>query len=140
MNLQDAIRKVRLLGNVKEGRGFTRAEVHSARQLSQRLIEQFSIQSEPTVIVRSQRRPSWDSWEQVAGEFRLRLRRFGKRASISIIEGKHLVSIKGDDEEWTAQQVSAGGWETVSRGTGVRTLHAYLSEHVRGYSFFRTRG
>jgi len=141
MNLQDAIRKVRLLENVKEGRGFTRAEVESALQLSKRLMAQFSIQeSSPAAPLRMKRRPSWDYWEQVAGQFGLRLHRFGKRASISIIEGKHVISIKGDDEEWSAQQASPGGWESVARDQGPRSLQAYLSEHVvRSYSFFKAR-
>ena len=142
MNLQDAIRKVRLLDNVKEGRGFTRAEADAASKLSQKLRAQFSITESPQpVTISVRRRPSWDCWEQVAGEFSLRLHRFGKRASLTIIEGKHVISIKGDSEEWTAQQAALGGWESVANGSGPRALHAYLSEHVvRSYAFFRPRG
>ena len=141
MNLQDAIRKVRLLENVKVGRGFTHAEAESAQQLSKRLMAQFSIQESPTAVpLRMKRRPSWDFWEQVAGQFGLSLHRFGKRASISIVEGKHVISIKGDDEEWSAQQTSPGGWETVAHDRGAHSLQAYLSEHVvRSYSFFKAR-
>ena len=142
MNLQDAIRKVRLLENVKEGRGFTRAEAESARELSQRLIQQFSIKDiqASSSPLRLKRRPSWDYWEQAAAEFGLRLHRFGKRASIAIVEGRHVISIKGDNEEWTAQRASAGGWESVAHDQGFRSLRAYLSEHVvRSYSFLRAR-
>ncbi len=143
MNLQDAIRKVRLLENVREGRGFTQAEVDAARELSQRLMTQFSIRERPASAgspIRLKRTPSWEHWEQVAGEFGLRLHRFGKRASIAIIEGKHVISIKGESEEWTAQQSSLGGWESVGGGSGPRTLQTYLAANVvRGYSFLRSR-
>ena len=143
MNLQDAIRKVRLLENVRAGRGFTQAEIDAARELSQRLRTQFSIREGlgPTSSpIRLKRMPSWDHWEQVATEFGLRLHRFGKRASIAIIEGKHVISIKGEAEEWTAQKSSVGGWESVGAGSGPRSLHTYLAEHaVRNYSFLRSR-
>jgi hypothetical protein len=68
------------------------------------------------------------------------MRRFGKRASITIVDGKHVISIKGENEEWTAQKTSSGGWENVAHGAGPRTLQTYLAEHVvRSYSFFKSR-
>jgi len=143
MDRQEAIRKVRLLENVRAGRGFTQAEVDAARELSQRLMTQFSIRetpAAPAAPMRLKRIPSWDHWEQIASEFGLKLHRFGKRASIAIIEGKHVVSIKGETEEWTAQKASAGGWESAGGGSGPRALHSYMTANTaRSYSFFRPR-
>jgi hypothetical protein len=140
MNVQDAVRKIKLLETVSEARGFTRVEAECARNISGRIASRVSIPETLATVIRSNRRiRSWVYWEQMAKEFDLPLRHFGNRASFEIVPGRHIVTIHADEASWTAQRRSRGGWETIVRNSGPATLRKYMAENLtRGYSMLAT--
>jgi hypothetical protein len=139
MTLHDAIRKLRLLANVKQSRGFTVAEARAAAEMTRKLREEFKL-NESSIRLRPVCEVSWDAWETLALEFGLVLRKFGKRASFSVVNGQHVVTIKGDTAEWLAQKVSNHQSTTIRKDVGVESLRHYLkSVVVREYALFTRR-
>jgi hypothetical protein len=140
MDAQATLRKLKLLATVREGRGFTSAEVECAQKISQRLSERIPQPDNELVVIRRRKSArSWGYWQQIAEEFGLRLRRFGSRGTIAIVENKHIVAIRADDASWMAQRLSSGGWETVARGTEPASLRKYMATHVFRGSMFASR-
>lgn len=139
MKLDDVIRKVRLLRKVTLENGASEAEAESAARLASRLMERFAVAPEDVRPVPPQRRRSWVYWEQLLGEYGLRLNRFGGFASASLGHGV-LLNIKLASGQWCVRRASALGWQTAICDTGLESLRAYLEKNgPRNYSLGRQR-
>src|SRR5579864_2117621 len=86
MRIEDALRKIRLLRQVKAANGSSEAEAENATALIRTLMDRFAVKSDevrpsndPTV-----HRMSWVYWDHTLEEHGLQLRYFGKRGNASI--------------------------------------------------------
>ncbi|MGH7933774.1 MAG: DUF2786 domain-containing protein [Candidatus Binataceae bacterium] len=128
MKIEDALRKIQLLRRVKPEAGASQAEAENAANLERALMNRFSLAPQNVRLARPpQTRLTWVYWEMLLDEFGIRLRRFGKRGSASLI-GDRTVYISLATGEWRVQKMSAGGWERVDHGWGVESFRAYLSK------------
>ena len=135
MKIEDALRKIRLLRQVKPENGASDAEADNAAMLARTLMERFAVKSED---VRPNNGPlfrmSWVYWEQLLAEYGLELRRFGKRGSAWIGRDKQVL-MRLDTGEWRVQRTTPGGTEDVAADTGVETFRTFLSKNApRMYS------
>ena len=135
MKIDDAIRKLRLLRKITPENGAFEPEAENAARLARLLMERFSIATEdvrssPTEV----RRLSWVYWEQLLGEFGVRLDRFGNRGSASLGRGV-LVLIKLATGQWSVRQASRDDSKVLARDWGLESLRTYLvSNGPRSYS------
>ena len=138
MKLEDALRKIRLLRAVKQENGASEAEVASAANLVQSLMERFAVRPDDAAPIRPPIfRMSWVYWEQLCNEHGLELKRFGKRGSARIGPDR-LVLIRLETGEWRVQRSARGVDETIAHDCGVEALRIYLNHHAsRTYSLAR---
>jgi hypothetical protein len=130
MKIEDALRKIRLLRQVKPENGSSDAEVENAAQIIRSLMERYTVKSED---VRSYNdapfRGSWVYWDHLAEEYGLELRHFGKRGSVSI--GRDMQAmLRLDTGSWRVQRGNNGSTQVLAEGSGVETFQAYLSKNT----------
>jgi hypothetical protein len=135
MRVEDALRKIRLLGQVIPERGASKSEAETATRLVQALMERYSIGKEDLQPVASPRnRMTWVYWEQLLAEFGIALNRFGGRATAPL-GNDALIVIRLAAGHWHVHQVSPEGWKIAVRDSGLESLRAYLAKHgPRSYS------
>ena len=97
MKLEDALRKIRLLRQVKAEHGASDAEAENASAIIRTLMERFAVKSEEVRPSNEMpfRRMTWVYWDHLLEEHGLELRHFGKRGSVSIGSGEK--SSRSDD-------------------------------------------
>jgi hypothetical protein len=140
MNRDDAMRKVRLLKQVRPENGATEPEADNAQRLAKRLIDQHVLETSDWTSFKgkSETRRSWVYWEHIADEHRVTLSHFGTRGSIRLDDGKMLVLIELGSGEWQVQRASRAGYETVRRGRGLESFRDYMQLNApRAYTFAR---
>lgn len=135
MKIEDALRKIRLLRQVKPENGASDAEAENAAMLVRTLMERFAVKSED---VRPNNGPmfrmSWVYWEQLLNEYGLELRRFGKRGSARIGRDQQVL-IRLDTGEWRVERTTPVGAEQVAADKSVETFRTFLSKNApRMYS------
>lgn len=103
MKYEDALRKIRLLRQVKPENGSSEAEAESAAALVRTLMERFAVKPEETRPANGPLfRMSWVYWDHLLAEFGLELEHFGKRGSARIGQDKKAL-IRLDTGEWRIQ-------------------------------------
>lgn len=139
MNLEDALRKIRLLRRFRPENGASEPEAENAARLAQALMERYALRpgdlraADPAPVLGL----SWMYWQQLMDEYGIKLRHFGRRGNASLGDGR-LIFIRLDSGQWQVQRTSPGGWETIQRDGGVESLRTYLSKSgPRLYSFAR---
>ena len=141
MTLEDALRKIRSLRQVKAQNGSSEAEAESATQIISTLMDRFAIKPEDVSPVTDMRpfRMTWDYWDNLVAEYGLQLRRFGKRGSVPI-SGEAQALIRLDTGLWRVQRGQNGSTQVVAEGTGVETFQIYLNKNApRMYSLSNNR-
>lgn len=130
MKFEDALRKIRLLQQVKPENGSSEAESENAAALVRTLMDRFAVKPEearpnsgPTF------RMSWVYWDHLLAEFGLELEHFGKRGSARLGQDKRAV-IRLDTGEWRIQRTTAVGTEELIRDTGVESFQIYLNKNA----------
>jgi hypothetical protein len=140
MKIEDALRKIRLLRQVKAENGSSNSEAESAAQIIRSLMERYAVKSEEVRPANgSMFRMSWVYWDHLVEEYGLELRRFGKRGSVSIDRDMQAV-MRLDTGSWRVQRGNNGSTEVLAEGTGVETFQTYLSKNApRMFSLGRNR-
>jgi hypothetical protein len=138
MRAEDALRKIGLLRKVKLENGALEAEAENAARLAKALMERYAITSEDVLDAapRPAFRMTWVYWQELLHEFGLQLRHFGHRGNAAI-GADRIVYINLRTSQWSVEQQSSGGRQTIARDWGVESLRTYLNVHGRGYSLFR---
>ena len=139
MTIEDALRKIEVLRRISADKGALAAERESAYRLQKVLMARYAIQ-EGNVPEAAPATPAfqlnWSYWEDLFGEFDLRLSHFGSRGSAKV--GNSVAYIKLATRQWWIEEKGPDGWQTTLRGHGVESLRKYLKEHApRSYSFLR---
>jgi hypothetical protein len=130
MNYDDALRKIRLLRQVRPENGACEAEAENAANLVQSLMDRFAVLPDQTAQPRPPVfRMSWVYWENLANEYGLIFKHFGKRGSARI-GGDRQVLIRLETGEWRVERSVLGKEETVASGQGVEALRNYLSRNT----------
>jgi Protein of unknown function (DUF2786) len=140
MKIEDALRKIRLLRQVKADNGASEAEAENASAIVRRLMDRFAVKTEQARSPNpAQFRMSWVYWDHVLYEFGLELQHFGKRGSARISNDKQAV-IRLDSGEWRIERTTPEGVEVLAKDVGVEAFQAYLSKNApRGYSLGNPR-
>jgi len=142
MKLEDALRKIRLLRQVKPEHGASDAEAENAAMLMRTLMDRFAVKSEDVRPSNgSLFRMSWVYWDHLLDEYGLELAHFGKRGSATISRDTQVL-IRLDTGEWRVQRSRLGGTEPelVAEGEGVGTFQTYLTKNApRMYSLSSSR-
>ncbi len=137
MTVEDALRKIALLRRVSTDDGALAAEREAAYRLQKVLMERYAIKPQdiPDGAPATPFRLNWDYWEELLGEFGLRLTHFGGRGSVEL--GKNMITyIRLATNEWWIEEKSQRGWQTTVRDNGLESLRTFLKEHApRTYSF-----
>jgi hypothetical protein len=135
---EDALRKIRLLRQVRTENGALATEAENAVRLAKVLMDRYAIKAED--IPASSRTPdfrmTWIYWQELLNEFGLQLHHFGRRGNADIGNDK-IIYIKLGTAQWWIEQRSGCDRHTSVRDRGVETLRKYLNEHARGYSLLR---
>jgi hypothetical protein len=139
MRIEDALRKLRLMRQVRPENGSSLNEAKNATHLSQKLMAKFSIDEDEMI----RRTASWSSspstleyWQNLLNEFGLKLRSFANRGTATIGDQQHLLVIKLDTGEWCVEQKSPQGWKETMRRIGLNSLREYLRNQMpRRYSY-----
>jgi hypothetical protein len=130
MKIEDALRKIRLLRQVKCENGSSDAEAENAAQIIRSLMERYAVKSEEVRPSNNEPfRGSWVYWDHLAEEYGLELRRFGKRGSVSIGRDTQAV-LRLDTGSWRVQRGNNGSTQLLAEGTGVETFQSYLSKNA----------
>jgi hypothetical protein len=130
MKFEDALRKIRLLRQVKPENGSSDAEAESAASLVRTLMDRFAVEPEETRPANGPLfRMSWVYWDHLLAEFGLELERFGKRGSARISQDKKAV-IRLDTGEWRIQRTTPTGIEELFRDNGVESFQSYLNKNA----------
>lgn len=128
MKIEDALRKIRLLRQVRPENGASDAEAENASTLVRRLMNRFAVKSEDVRPVNgSLFHMSWVYWDHLLAEFGLDLQHFGKRGSARI-SGDQQALIRLDTGEWRVQRTTPNGTEELVKDTGVETFQTYLNK------------
>jgi hypothetical protein len=140
MKFEDALRKIRLLRQVKPENGSSEAEAESAAALVRTLMERFAVKPEETRPANGPLfRMSWVYWDHLLAEFGLELEHFGKRGSARIGQDKKAL-IRLDTGEWRIQRTTLTGTEELFKDTGVESFQSYLNKNApRMYSLSGNR-
>ena len=134
MKIEDALRKIRLLRQVKAENGSSAAEAENATTLIRALMDRFAVKPEDARPAVDTRRMSWVYWDHLAAEHGLQLGHFGKRGSLSINRDTQAV-IRLDTGDWRVQRGQNGSTQVVAQGQGVETFQSYLNKNApRMYS------
>jgi hypothetical protein len=136
MRLEDALRKTRLLRQVKPQNGSSEAEAESATQIIRTLMDRFAVKPEDVRPITDMPpfRMTWVYWDSFLAEYGLELRRFGKRGSVPI-SGDTQALIRLDTGLWRVQRGQNGSTQVVAEGKGVETFQVYLNKNApRMYS------
>jgi Protein of unknown function (DUF2786) len=137
MTIEDALRKIRLLRQVKAENGASAAEADNAARMAKTLMERYTVKAES--ILTEQRpafRLTWVYWQELFNEFGLQFSHFGQRGNATIGHDR-TVYVKLGTGEWRVEQRSNGGSRISARDHGVESLRNYLKQHARGYSLLR---
>ena len=139
VNLIDALRKIRLLNQVKVAYGALPAEEENAQILIRALMRRFAVKnSAMPVPPRPVFHLSWVYWEHLLGEYGLQLRRFGKRGNAQIGSDR-MILIRLDSGAWRVRPVVQTAHAPLAAGVGVETLREYLKRlGPRSYAFVTT--
>ena len=140
LKIEDALRKIRLLRQVKAENGASDAEADNAAQIMRSLMERYAVK--PEAVRSSDSAPfrgSWVYWDHLAEEYGLELRRFGKRGSVSIGRDTQAV-MRLDTGSWRVQRGSNGSTQVLAEGSGLEAFQTYLSKNApRMFSLGRNR-
>lgn len=139
MNLIDALRKIRLLNQVKVANGALPAEEKNAQILIRALMRRFAVKDDAMPVPpRSVFHLSWVYWEHLLGDYGLQLRRFGKRGNAQI-GGDRMILIRLDSGAWRVRRAGQTAGAPLAVGVGVETLREYLKRSgPRSYAFVTT--
>ena len=131
MKLEDALRKIRLLRQVKAEHGASDAEAENASAIIRTLMERFAVKSEELRPSNEMpfRRMSWVYWDHLLEEHGLELRHFGKRGSVSIGQDTQAL-MRLDTGEWRVQRGHNGSTQVLAVGQGVETFQSFLSKNA----------
>lgn len=138
MTNEDALRKIRLLRQVKTENGASAAEAENAARIVKALMERYTIKARNSAPRRDPARQlTWVYWQELFNEFGLRFSHFGDRGSATI--GSDInIYVKLGTGEWWIEKRSGGVSHAGARDNGVESLRKYLKEHApRGYSLFK---
>jgi hypothetical protein len=138
MTIEDALRKIALLRRISTDKGALAAERETAYRLQKALMARYAIKNGdvPEGPTATTARLNWSYWEELFGEFDLRLVHFGNRGSAKV--GNTIAYIKLATSQWWIEEPTSGGMQTTIRGRGIDSLRKYLKEHApRNYSFLR---
>jgi hypothetical protein len=134
MRVEDVLRKIRLLRRLVPENGASEFEAKTANRLVQALMERYSIgKVDAQSVPAPSNRMTWVYWEQLLAEFRIRLDRFGGRASAKLGNDTRVL-IHLASGQWHLQHTSREGWKTTVREFGLESLRAYLTKYRRSYS------
>jgi hypothetical protein len=134
MKIEDALRKIRLLRQVKAENGSSEAEAESAAILIRALMDRFAVKPEEVRPATDFKRMSWVYWDHLAAEHGLELGHFGKRGNVSINRDTQAL-IRLDTGDWRVQRGQNGSTQVLAEGQGLETFQAYLSKNApRMYS------
>jgi hypothetical protein len=126
MKFEDALRKIRLLRQVKPENGSSESESENAAAL----MERFAVKPEESRPANAPLfRLSWVYWDHLLAEFGLELEHFGKRGSARLSQDKKAV-IRLDTGEWRIQQTTPTGTEELVKDTGVESFQSYLAKNA----------
>jgi hypothetical protein len=130
VKLEDALRKIRLLRQVKAENGSSEAEAENAGEIIRALMDRFAVKSEDVRPSNpSAFRMSWVYWDHMLEEHGLELRHFGKRGSASI--GRDMQALmRLDTGEWRVQSGHNGSTRVLAEGQGVETFQTYLNKNA----------
>jgi Protein of unknown function (DUF2786) len=131
MKLEDALRKIRLLRQVKAENGSSEAEAENAAEIIRTLMDRFAVKSEEVRPSNEPpfRRMSWVYWDHLAEEHGLELGHFGKRGTVSIGQNTQAL-IRLDTGHWRVQSGHNGSTQVLAEGQGVETFQTYLSRNA----------
>ncbi len=130
MRFEDALRKIRLLRQVKPENGSSEAESETAAALVHALMDRFAVKPEETRPTSGPIfRMSWVYWDHLLAEFGLELEHFGKRGSARLSQDKKAV-IRLDTGEWRIQRTTPAGTEELVKDTGVESFQSYLNNNA----------
>ncbi len=131
MKIEDALRKIRLLRQVKAENGSSEAEAENAAILIRTLMERFAVKPEEVRPAGDDRftRMSWVYWDHLAAEHGLELGHFGKRGSVSINRDTQAL-IRLDTGDWRVLRGTNGATQVLAQGKGVETFQTYLSKNA----------
>jgi hypothetical protein len=131
MKLEDALRKIRLLKQVKAENGSSESEAENAAQIIRTLMDRFAVKSEEARPSTNDGpfRMSWVYWDHVVAEHGLELGHFGKRGSVSIGRDTQAL-IRLESGSWRVQRGTNGATQVLAEGTGVETFQTYLSKNA----------
>ena len=135
MTIDNALRKIRLLGRITLQHGASKAEAETASKLAQALMERFCIRAEDArSVANASSQLTWVYWERLLGEFGIELSCFSRRGNAQLGSGL-IAFIKLDTGHWCVKKQSAEGWKTIASDWGVESLRAYLKKNgPRSYS------
>lgn len=130
MRIEDALRKIRLLRQVKAENGSSAAEAENAALLIRALMDRFAVKPEEVRPANDAAfgRMSWVYWDHLAAEHGLELAHFGKRGSVSISRDTQAL-IRLDTGDWRVQRGQNDATEVLATGKGVETFQTYLSRN-----------
>lgn len=139
MNVEDALRKIRLLREIRTENGASVAEADIAARKVKALMERYTIKADKG---RAAEAPApqltWVYWQQLFEEFGIPFSYFGYRGSAALGPGR-IVYIQLNTGRWWVKQQSAGRPHTSARNRGVGSLRHYLKENAtRSYSLQRS--
>jgi Protein of unknown function (DUF2786) len=130
MKLEDALRKIQLLRQVKAEHGASEAEAENAAAIVRTLMDRFAVKSEEARPSNAPPfRMSWAYWDHLLEEHGLELQHFGKRGSVSI-GGDTQALMRLDTGEWRVQRGRNGSTQVLAEGKGVETFQTYLSKNA----------
>jgi hypothetical protein len=138
MSVDDALRKIRLLRQIRTENGASAAEADIAARKVKALMERYTIKADKS---RAPQAPApqltWVYWQELFNEFGVQFSHFGYRGSATLGPGR-IVYIQLNTGRWWVKQRSAGSARTSARDRGVGSLRNYLKEHAaRSYSLQR---
>jgi hypothetical protein len=130
MKFEDALRKIRLLRQVKPENGSSESESENAAALVRTLMERFAVKPDEMRPASGPLfRLSWVYWDHLLAEFGLELEHFGKRGSARLSQDKKAV-IRLDTGEWRIQRTTPNGTEELVKDTGVESFQSYLDKNA----------
>jgi hypothetical protein len=135
---EDALRKIKLLRQVRVENGALPTEAENALRLVEALMVRHAIKPEDVSAAspRPTSRMTWIYWQELLNEFGLQLSRFGRRGNAAIGNDK-VIYIKLGTAQWWIEQRSGDERQTSVRDWGVESLRNYLNQHARRYSLLR---
>ncbi len=138
MTIDNALRKIRLLGRITLQNGAAEAEAETASKLARALMERFCIRAEDArSVANASSQLTWVYCERLLEEFGIELSRFGRRGNAQLGRGLRAF-INLDTGHWCVKKQSAEGWKTIASDWCVESLLVYLKKNgPRSYSMAR---